>query len=66
MRKQDRIRKLKRERKQSGKYSPNKSLNYRLEQHHNRSSHTPSDNKGRKKAAEQLVQFKEKYPDLFK
>lgn len=57
---------LKRERKQSRKYSPNKSLNYRLELHHNRASHTNTDNKGRKKAAEQLVQFKSKYPDLFK
>lgn len=66
MRKQDRIAKLKRERRQSGKHSPNKTLNYRLEQHHSRASHTPSDNKGRKKAAEQLVKFKEKYPELFK
>jgi len=66
LRKQDRIRKLKRERRQSGKYSPNKALNYRLEQHHNRASHTNVSDKGRKKAAEQLVQFKAKYPDLFK
>ena len=66
MRKRDRIEKLKRERKRSGKYSPNKALNYRLEQHHNRASHTPTDDKGRKKAAEQLGKFREKYPELFK
>jgi len=66
LRKKDRIEKLKRERKSSRKYSPNKTLNYHIAQHHNRAKHTPTDNKGRKKAAEQLGKLREKYPELFK
>ena len=65
MRKRDRIEKLKKDRKSSGRFSPSKALNYRLELHHNRASHTPRDDKGRKRASEQLALFRIKYPELF-